>query len=348
MLRKANFTALEAGELPQEWMLAQEGEGSEPPAVPALEIAPAEDSVNKPKELGPNCLRMLGAPGKKNGLCQELDLQGQAGDNYVVSGWCRAWATPSGEKRTFRLRVRFQKKTGPWVDGGTAEWNEEWVDWQYACGAAVAPADYRRIQVYVEYDENLNEAQIGAVSLTKEYYGQSFAYDEKNNVTAVSTLLGQKAKAEYDSFDNLTSYVQPGREEGDKYTFFFGETDEEKKRHLALRSTTPLGLVTETEYDAFGNGIRGVVRSDGEPEFLESGTTYTEDGNYAASATDARGFTTETQVDPDKGLTLVRPIGRPWYDMTAGRLRWHRPSGRKVYRNTYIYKRISWTVSHNT
>ena len=95
-----------------------------------------------------------------------------------------------------------------WVDGGTANWNEEWVDWQYACGAAVAPAAYRKIRVTIDYDENLNEAQIGAVSLTKEYYGQNFAYDEKDNVTAVSTLLGEKDKAVYDKFDNLTSYVQ--------------------------------------------------------------------------------------------------------------------------------------------
>jgi hypothetical protein len=98
---------------------------------------------------------MRGAPGQRTGVYQELDIRGEKGDNYVVGGWSRAWAAPSGEKRTFRLRVRFLKKNGLWSEGGTAEWNEEWVDWQYACGAVVASAAYEKMRVYIEYDDNL-------------------------------------------------------------------------------------------------------------------------------------------------------------------------------------------------
>jgi len=212
LLQSANFTTAEAGEPPEGWRPAEGSEAlfeedvSSGKAVATaaegsaakIVITTAEDSPNKPKDLGENCLRMRSEPGQRTGVYQELDVHGAKGDNYVVGGWARAWAAPSGDKRTFRLRVRFQKKNGYWADGGIADWNEEWVDWQYACGAVVAPAAYRKMRVYIEYDENLNEAQIGMVSLVKEYYGQNFAYDEKNNVTATSTLLGEKDKAGYD------------------------------------------------------------------------------------------------------------------------------------------------------
>ena len=79
-------------------------------------------------------------------------------------------AAPPGKERTFRMRVRFQKENEEWMDGGIADWNEEWVGWQYTCGAAVAAEAYQKIRVYIEYDANLNEAEIGAVSLVKEYY----------------------------------------------------------------------------------------------------------------------------------------------------------------------------------
>lgn len=321
---------------------------------PKIRIVEAEDSPNKPKDLGGNCLMVQSAPGVKVGIYQELDIQGEKGDNYVVGGWSRAWAAPKVENRSFRLRVRFQKKSGAWADGGTADWNEEWVDWQYACGAAVAPDGYRKIRVYIDLDEGLNEAQIGVVSLTKEYYGQNFAYDEKNNVTAVSTLLGQKDRAEYDKFDNLESYVQPGRDEEDKYTFFYGDTDAEKKRHLALRSETPLGVVSETKYDGYGNAVKGVTRNKADEKFMEAHTTYTADGNYTANATNARGMTTWSETDPNKGLALsaTDALGQSvayQYDASGRVTETKAEVGEKAYKNAYTYEKDRLkTVSHNT
>ena len=356
VLQSGNFTALALGKCPDVWIVAEEGQGQS--EEEKIIIAAAADSENKPKYLGENCLRIHGLPGQKNGVYQELDIRGVKGDNYVVGGWTRAWAAPSGDKRTFRLRVQFQKKSGVWVDGGTANWNEEWVDWQYACGAAVAPADYRKLRVYVDYDENLNEAQIGAVSLTKEYYGQNFAYDEKSNITAVSTLLGQKDKAEYDKFDNLTSYVQPGREEGDTYTFFYGDTDAEKKRHLPLRSETPLGLVSETMYDVYGNTTENTARDKTDGSFMRTGTAYTANGNYPAATTDALGQTTLVTIDPNKGLTLsaTDAAGQQvsyQYDargrVTSAEAVTGAGAGSKSYRNAYTYEKDRLkTVSHNT
>ncbi|MEA5015627.1 MAG: DNRLRE domain-containing protein [Candidatus Limiplasma sp.] len=352
LLQSANFTALAVGELPEGWMIGEGSPETEDDRSPR--IALAKESAFRPKDLDGNCLRLVGTPGKRNGVYQELEIRGEKGDNYVMGGWARAWAAPAKENRTFRLRARFQKRDGTWVDGGTADWNEEWVDWQYACGAAVAPAAYQKIRVYIDFDENLNEAQIGAVSLNKEYYGQNFAYDEKNNVTAVSTLLGQKDKAEYDKFDNLTSYVQPGREAGDKYTFFYGNTDAEKKRHLPLRSETPLGLIAETKYDAYGNPTESTARDKTSGRFMRTQTTYTANGNYAASTTDALEQTTLVNIDSNKGLTLsaTDPAGQRvtyQYDAASRVTQVQTDADGKVYQNAYTYQKDRLkTASHNT
>jgi hypothetical protein len=121
----------ETGEQPDGWLIAEESAElfKEEEKEPKIRIAAAEHSADKPKELAGNCLRMKGTTEKKTGVYQELDIQGDAGDNYVVGGWCRAWAAPSKGQQTFRLRVQFLKKNGLWVSGGTADWNEEWVDW---------------------------------------------------------------------------------------------------------------------------------------------------------------------------------------------------------------------------
>lgn len=52
-------------------------------------IAEAEESQNNPRDLSGNCLKLKGAPGKKLKVYQELDIRGEAGDNYVVGGWRR-------------------------------------------------------------------------------------------------------------------------------------------------------------------------------------------------------------------------------------------------------------------
>jgi|GEM_PF-2450209 len=356
LLQNANFTALQVGEWPEGWIFT-DGDGDadgDADGENRATIAVATASNNKPRDLSANCLRMQSAPGRKTRVYQELDVRGEKADNFVVGGWARAWAASSGDQRTFRLRVQFQKMNGVWADGGSANWNEEWVDWQYACGAVVAPADYGKLRISIDYDENLNEAQIGAVSLTKEYYGQNFAYDDKNNITAVSTLLGQKDNAVYDTFDNLTSYIQPGRGANDKYTFFYGDTDAEKKRHLPLRSQTPLGTKTETKYDAHGNATESTARDGSDGRFIRTGTTYMANGNYTVSTTDALGRISTVSIDPNKGqlLSTTDAAGQQvtyQYDAANRITAVEATANAKTYRNVYTYAKDRLaTLSHNT
>ena len=70
------------------------------------------------------------------------------------------------------------------------------------------------------------------MTLYKEEFGNTFTYDDDGNVTAVKDLVGQKAKAQYDAYNNLISYVQPGRPDTVKTTISYGSSDAEKKKRL--------------------------------------------------------------------------------------------------------------------
>ena len=58
---------------------------------------------------------------------------------------------------------------------------------------------------------------------------------------------------EYDGFDNLISYIQPGAVSTDKYLLTYGDTDAEKKKHLLRTENTPMGIKQSYTYDGYGN-----------------------------------------------------------------------------------------------
>jgi RHS repeat-associated protein len=320
------------------------------------EITDAEPGI--PAFLGGKALRITGSANQRAYVFQELLEAGLTGDSYVMGGWARA---ESARGRTCRARVLFRALSdGEWYEGGAADWNDGWVGWQYCCGGAVAPADYDRVRVNIEYDENVNCMQVGAVSLTREEYGPTFARDDKNNVTAVRTLLGTQSSATYDKFDNLIAYVKPGHAQGSAYTVYYGETDEEKKQHLPLRSRTPLGITSENSYDSYGNPVASQTGHTDEHgagitgAFIRGETAYTANGNYVAGNTDARGKTVSTVTDADLGVvsSVTDPAGQTVayaYDGANRMTDAQAVAGGKTYRNEYTYEN-DWVaaIRHNT
>ena len=161
------------------------------------------------------------------------------------------------------------------------------------------------------YGRNANTAMFTNVSLTRELYGNVYTYDAKGNVTAVKDLSNQKSAATYDSFDNLLSYVQPGSATTEKYLFTYGSTDAEKKRHLPLTSTTPMGVKTATEYNAYGSAVNAVVQENTSAPLIRTETEYTEDGNFVTKQRDARGNEVVNTLDANgKLLSVTDPAGQ--------------------------------------
>lgn len=309
-----------------------------------------------PTFLTNNRMRLYGDPQTNKGIYQDLPLNGSQGDVYVAGGWAKGFSRPIGDdKRHFGIRVAFKNGSGAYENGEILNWNEEWTDWQYVSGAVIAPCAYTGIRFNVDYEKNVNYADFDGMTLYKEEFGNTFTYDDDGNVTAVKDLVGQNAKAQYDDYNNLISYVQPGRPDTVKTTISYGSSDAEKKKRLPLRVDSPTGIRTANTYDANGNLVRSyVIDSMDGTCMMDSHQSYTADGNHVATKTDARGkvVTYETDLAKDTLTKVTDPNGQSVnysYDSRRRVTSTSATADGKTYKNTYTYNndRLK-TVSHNT
>lgn len=309
-----------------------------------------------PTFLTNNRMRLYGDPQTNKGIYQDLPLSGSQGDVYVAGGWAKGFSRPIGDdKRHFGIRVAFKNGSGAYENGEILNWNEEWTDWQYVSGAVIAPCAYTGIRFNVDYEKNVNYADFDGMTLYKEEFGNTFTYDDDGNVTAVKDLVGQKAKAQYDDYNNLISYVQPGRSDTVKTTISYGSSDAEKKKRLPLRVDSPTGIRTANTYDANGNLVRSyVIDSMDGTCMMDSHQSYTADGNHVATKTDARGkvVTYETDLAKDTLTKVTDPNGQSvnyTYDSRMRVIGTNATADGKNYKNTYTYEKDRLkTVAHNT
>ena len=309
-----------------------------------------------PTFLTNNRMRLYGDPQTNKGIYQDLPLSGSQGDVYVAGGWAKGFSRPIGDdKRHFGIRVAFKNGSGAYENGEILNWNEEWTDWQYVSGAVIAPCAYTGIRFNVDYEKNVNYADFDGMTLYKEEFGNTFTYDDDGNVTAVKDLVGQKAKAQYDDYNNLISYVQPGRPDTVKTTISYGSSDAEKKKRLPLRVDSPTGIRTANTYDANGNLVRSyVIDSMDGTCMMDSHQSYTADGNHVATKTDARGkvVTYETDLAKDTLTKVTDPNGQSvnyTYDSRMRVIGTSATADGRNYKNTYAYEKDRLkTVAHNT
>ena len=309
-----------------------------------------------PTFLTNNRMRLYGDPQTNKGIYQDLPLSGSQGDVYVAGGWAKGFSRPIGDdKRHFGIRVAFKNGSGAYENGEILNWNEEWTDWQYISGAVIAPCAYTGIRFNVDYEKNVNYADFDGMTLYKEEFGNTFTYDDDGNVTAVKDLVGQKAKAQYDDYNNLISYVQPGRPDTVKTTISYGSSDAEKKKRLPLRVDSPTGIRTANTYDANGNLVRSyVIDSMDGTCMMDSHQSYTADGNHVATKTDARGkvVTYETDLAKDTLTKVTDPNGQSvnyTYDSRMRVIGTSATADGRNYKNTYAYEKDRLkTVAHNT
>lgn len=329
------------------------------------------DDPSFPDALSGKYLAIEGVPNKAYvGFVQAMDLSGKAGDLFTLGGWMNSRSVPFGAETKVEgrlaLLLRFKKSSGSWSDYIPYDFNSEWVGWQFACFAAAAPNDYTQVEMSISYLYNCNVSEFTNFFLYREAFGESFAYDSDKNLVSTGTLSGQKSDIKYDSAKNINVYTQPGRDSsvGDnQHWFYYGGSDAEKKKHLLLRSRTPMHETDYYSYDSYGNTtasrrldyrvFTGSTADSAYP-YIRTETAYTSDGNFTASTKDARGNTVAQAVNANDGtLTSVTdPTGQTVnysYDASKRVTEVTTTGDGKTYKNAYTYEndRIK-TVAHNT
>ena len=291
---------------------------------------------------------------------QKIPFFGNRGMQFSAGGWCSSYAKRNRDNNPCgcRINVLFAQSENAsyWASGGKIEWNCTEGEWQFASTSIVAPMEFYYIKFAVEYSQQINYADFSNLFLYPEQFGAKYEYDTKGNTTGVTALFGESSGAQYDSFNNMTSYTAPGHSAG--YSFFYGTSDADKKKHLLVKSISPLGTVTENEYNAQGNPQKTLVKDADTTgaQFIRTDTAYTSDGNYVAKQKDARGKEVKTETDANKGtVTKVTDPNDQEVTYTYDTLR--RVSavttvaGGKTYRTAYTYDaNKDWLteVKHNT
>ena len=341
---------------PKQWKVTGAGVSTS-----TLNCIVTDRAVNgMPDSVSGNAMRLTCKPSATDVyIAQDINARGAKGDVFTVSGWCNSLSVASGYS-TFqpRIGVRFRTGSGNEYSGWQRfNFSTNRSGWNCISAQVAAPKDFYSIQIGVFYGRNANTGMFSHISLTRELYGNVYTYDAKGNVTAVKDLSNQKSAATYDSFDNLLSYVQPGSAATEKYLFTYGSTDAEKKRHLPLTSTTPTGVKTTTEYNAYGSAINATVQENASAPLIRTETEYTDDGNFVTKQREARGNEVTNTLDANgKLLSVTDPAGQSVhysYDASnrvTGVQSTYTVNGEsRTSRNEYTYEndRLK-TVAHNT
>ena len=343
---------------PKQWTYSGNGVSTS-----TLNCVVTDRAVNGlPPTVSGNAMRLTCKPSATDVyIVQDVVAYGLKDDVFTISGWCNAKSVASAPS-TFqpRLGVRFRTdsdNTYTYSGWNRINFSTSRSGWQCVSAQIVAPKSYYGIQVGVFYGRNANTGMFSHISLTRELYGNVYTYDANGNVTAVKDLSNQKSAATYDSFDNLLSYVQPGSATTEKYLFTYGSTDAEKKRHLPLTSTTPAGVRTATEYNAYGSAINAIVQENASAPLIRTETEYTEDGNFVTKQRDARGNEVVNTLDANgKLLSVTDPSGQSvnyGYDasnrVTSVQSAYTVNGESRISRNEYTYENDKLkTVAHNT
>ena len=252
-----------------------------------------------PEALTGSAYKLIGSSTADKAVSQTIPVSGSTGDCYTFGGWAQMNTIPAFTKNAGtgtevnygqrKLRLGFVGASG--TQYYEVSFNPDSTEWQYICGAAVAPFDYSSIVFSFEYNFNCNEAYFDGMQVFREEFCESYTYDSDGNVVSVQGLAEQNNAFEYNGTNDL---VKATDAKGNKFNYTYDN------KHNLLTATSDSGMKYTFTYDSRGNALTSRVGSD--TEYIETSATYTDVGSFTASMTDARGKSVSYGYDTNKGL----------------------------------------------
>lgn len=255
--------------------------------------------ANSAPKLDSTAYAITGNALKQKNIYQTVQVSGTEGDSFVLGGWAMgdAVAMPDDSDRAFGLYAIFHYTDGTESERMSAKFNPDADGWQYTAAAVVAEKDYSSVDIYVCYDFGVNTVYFDGIQLFKEKFGSTYTYDpETGDVISVVDLQNKRTEYEYDTDGNLTQIIQDDNVEM-TYTY--------DAWHNVETATTKEGYVYTFVYDKYGNNTSVSITEKTENEVkktMTSSATYTENGDFMVSATDALGNVTTYSYNLQTGL----------------------------------------------
>lgn len=319
------------------------------PATDKLETTVVSSGVNG---LDDHIFRFTGDHLVNKRLTKILDLTGKKGDTYMVNAWGRGTCLPETDNdkyRRFGVEVVFVGADGK-NDIHYTNFSPDILDWQFLGDVYVAKQDYTSIKVSYTYCRNANLAFFDGLSLYREEFGQSYTYDDKNNVISAVDSQKNATKFEYNENSDLTGITDP---KGNKFEYEY-----DKPKRNIIKATSAMKVVNRFQYDSNGNITKsGTVQPDAQDKGIWITRSFTTDKNHVASVTDAEGNRTlyDWNVKSDLLNSLTDGQGNRLsyeYDsadrMTSVSQEVTAGGTKQVVKNTYSYTKDKLTsIDHN-
>lgn len=288
--------------------------------------------------------RLYGDTSKRKGIYQNVVTPGKAGDTFSVSAWVYAGGTRAKGNtcNTIAINVIAQDNTEQWSSISINPSNQ----WQFVQHEFVANHDYKMIQVYFCFYENVNEAYITNVALYKDHFGQSYQYDSNGNLIKSQDLAKQNNTFNYDGNDNLIKTTNP---KGGTFEYEYDTT----YKHRLTKAISSTGLNYNFTYNQYGEATTSKITNTSNSKYIETNAEYTTNGNYLTKLKDEAGNEltydyNQTNGNLNKITDAKGNITNYTYD-TLGRINTvSKNANEQNYQNSYTYTndRLN-TITHN-
>ena len=254
------------------------------------------------------CMQIKGNVNQSRYIRQYVNSEGKAGETVCFGGWGRAYAFPQGtdEKKPdsnaiFGFMVQFQDtsvtpaKNSAWTYLPFSAYCKEW---QYVAGSAKSPQKFTRIEIRAVFKYNHNVAYFKDIHLYQSEFETKYEYDKDGKLVNTKGANGQGVKYTYDGPNVTKIETKKGSKIVETSTYTYTQ-----KNHIETEISAA-GVKQSYAYDAYGNVLATRITTkagnSGDPNIRVS-SSYTANGNYPASSTDARNLKTTVTYNSSTG-----------------------------------------------
>lgn len=214
-----------------------------------------------------NAAMLTGQGSKEKRVYQFVKVSGKKGDVFTISAWSKNRAAQQTDEKELSMLVAVVKNDGN-IQWKTIKINADSSAWQYTADQLITDGDYKQIDIYLMYRNNVNEVYFDNIGIFKDEFGQSYTYDKDGNAISSVDMSNQNSTIQYNGRNELINQVNPN---GGKYTYEY----ESKVTNRLLGAINSSGTKYSFEYDSYGNPTKTTVNTNNKvSNTIQAGKTY--------------------------------------------------------------------------
>jgi len=197
MVQNSDFSVTGTDGKPKAWTVGK----NDASYVKVLPLETPKDEFHAPdclKHDNTQKIRLAGRYDRTVTYYQQFRHYGKIGDRFTVGGWCSSFAKKNDPDNYIYCRITVLFTAGNpdnancyWATGGSAVFNAEEGNWQFASAGIVAPNNCTYIRVVLQMNRQMNFADFTGIYLYPEAFGTQYVYDKNGNRKTRKMLYGE-------------------------------------------------------------------------------------------------------------------------------------------------------------